>query len=372
MDDASERIPLFRATIPDGAIDEAMEVLRSGWLTLGPRTLEFERTAAEYLDVPHAVGVDSGTSAMHLALRLLDLPRGAEVITTPNTFVATNHAILYVGGRPVFADIQPDTGNIDPVSIRKHLTDRTAAIVVVHYGGYPCDLVDIYEIADERGIPVVEDCAHAWGAVYRDRRIGSHGAVHAFSLAPAKNIATPGGGVVTVRSDEHDERLRRLRVLGADRDSFRRNVGTNYSWEYEIEELGYRANMNDVVAVLALAQLRELDQANDRRRDIHRRYEDRLRGVSGIAMSPLADDRTSSFYLFWLLVDERDALIRKLVEAGIESAVHFKRNDLYPIYERGDLPNAEYFSGRQISLPLHLRLTDADVDRICDEIEAGW
>jgi perosamine synthetase len=239
-------IQLFHPVVCEEAIEGVSEVLRSGWLGTGPRTKSFEDSFARYIGMPYCVGLNSCTAALHLGLHLLDLPAGSEVISTPVTFVSTNHAILYNQCTPVFADIQLETGNLDVNSVASRITDRTGAIIVVHYGGYPCDLDEFYRLSRETGIPIIEDCAHASGAVYKGRRIGSHGDIHAFSFHAVKNLPMGDGGALTVRSEEHYSRLQKLRWLGISRDTFNRTRENQYHWQYDVTEVGYKYQMNDI------------------------------------------------------------------------------------------------------------------------------
>ena len=366
------KVPLFRPSISEAAIESVADVLRSGWLGLGPRTLEFETKFAEYVGAPFCVGLNSSTSAIHLALHLLKLPKDSEVITTPLTFVSTNHAILYENLKPVFADVNRETGNLDPESIASRITDRTRAIIVVHYGGYPADLDEIYELAHENDIAVIEDCAHACGAVYRGKRIGSHGDLHAFSFHAVKNLPMGDGGALVVRSAGHDAHLRRLRWLGIDKDTFRRTTSTSYEWDYDVPEIGFKYHMNDIEAAIGLAQLDLLEGENARRADIARMYRAQLNGIPGMTLPPESDDRTSSYHLFPLLVENRDGFLRKMKDSGVGIGVHYRRNDTYSMYERAELPNAEWFSTRVASLPMHLCLADEDVDYVTTTIRSGW
>jgi perosamine synthetase len=366
------RIPLFRPVLSEEAIEAAAEVLRSGWLGLGPKTQAFEEAFALYVGAPYCVGLTSCTSALHLGLLLLGLPPGTEVITTALTFVATNHAILYARCKPVFADIQPDTGNLDVTSVSKRLSERTGAILIVHFGGYPCDLDEFYSLARARGIPIIEDCAHAVGALYKGRRIGSHGELHAFSFNPVKNLPMAEGGALTVRSLEYDERLRRLRWFGVDRDTFLRVGAQGYSWEYDVVEVGFRYAMNDVQAAIGLAQLPRLDQENDRRREIAHQYQSRLARVPGLELLRPQEDRVSSHHLFCILAEGRNALVEKLRSAGVDVGVHYKRCDQYRMYEEQDLHNTERFCKRALSLPMHLGLNEEHIEYITDTIRAGW
>jgi perosamine synthetase len=366
------RIPLFRPRIYEEATKAVSEVFQSGWLGLGPKTQAFEKAFARYVGVPYCVGLNSCTSALHLGLHLLDLPPGSEIITTPLTFVSTNHVILYERCKPVFADIQPDTGNLDVKSVSRRITERTGAIMLVHYAGYPCDLDEFYSLAKSKGIPIIEDCAHACGATYKDKRIGSWGEIQAFSFHAIKNLTTGDGGALTVRSEEHDSRLRKLRSLGVDRDAFQRISERGYNWEYSVNEVGYKYYMNDIEAAIGLVQLRHLDEDNARRAGIAGQYRRRLADVPGIRLLQYKKDRTSSNHMFCVLVEERNRLVDKLRGQGVDVGVHYRRNDQYPMYQEQDLPNAEHFWRRVISLPMYVQLTDEQIDYVCDVIRKGW
>jgi perosamine synthetase len=366
------RVSLFRPSISEAAIQNAAAVLRSGWLGLGPRTREFEEKFAAYVGAPHCVGLNSCTSAIHLALHLLDLPQGSEVITTPLTFVSTNHAILYEKLTPVFADIDRETGNLLVADVASKITDRTRAMIVVHYGGYPADIDELYSLARDRGIAVIEDCAHACGATYRGKRVGSHGDFHAFSFHAVKNLPMGDGGALTVRSPHHDARLRRLRWLGIDKDTYRRTTSASYDWDYDVPEVGFKYHMNDIEAAIGLAQLDVLDSENARRAEIAASYRAALSSVAGITLMAQSPDRASSFHLFPVLVEGREAFLARMKEAGIGIGVHYRRNDEYPMYRKSHLPNAEWFSERVVSLPMHLCLTDDDVAYVTSTIASGW
>ena len=373
--DTAPRIALFRPEICEEAIAAVGEVLRSGWLGLGPKTVAFERAFASYIGAPFCVGVNSATSALHLALRLLDLPEGSEVISTPLTFISTNHVILYERCRPVFADVQPRTGNLDVASIRKHITDKTKAIMLVHVGGYPCDLDEIYALAREHNLPVVEDCAHAAGSLYHGRRIGSHGGgrdTQCFSFQAVKNLPMGDGGMVATRSADWDGRLRRLRWLGISADTYSRTGRLAYKWEYDITEVGFKYHMNDIQGAIGLAQLAILDRDNARRREIAQRYHRELAGVPGITIPKYGEDRASSYHLAIIFAEKRNALADKLRTHNIDTGVHYRRNDEYRMYEKQDLPGVAWFGDRAMSLPLHMHLTDEHVGLVIEAIKAGW
>jgi perosamine synthetase len=366
-------VPLLRPLICEEAIRAVGDVLRSGWLGLGPRTAEFENAFAKFVGNRYFVGLNSCSAALHLALHVLDLPEGTEVITTPITFVSTNHAILYERCKPVFADVQADTGNIDVESVATKITERTRAIIAVHLNGYPCDLDELYALARSAGLPVIEDCAHACGASYKGNRIGSHGELHAFSFHAVKNLPMGDGGGLVVRDEKIDARLRRLRWLGIDKDTFHRIDGALYSWNYDVSEVGYKYHMNDIQAAIGLAQLLRLDVDNARRAEIVSRYRGGLAGVPGVKLLQQHNDRISSNHLCCILVENRDNLVLKLKEAGVETGVHFRRNDLYKMYRHDEsLVNADQFWRSSLSLPLHLLLTDEQVDYVITQIRRGW
>jgi len=367
------RIQLFRPGIREEAILAVSEVLRSGWIGMGPKTAEFERAFADYTGANHCVGLNSCTSALHLALRLLNLPSGSEVITTPLTFISTNHAILYEGLHPVFADIEPRTGNLDAGSVASRITERTRAIIVMHYGGYPCDLDAFSALRRERNLPIIEDCAHACGAAYHGKRIGSHGNFHAFSFHAVKNLPMGDGGALTLSQPEDDARARTLRWMGIDRSTYQRSDNVrSYQWDYQIGEVGFKYHMNDIQAAIGLAQLPFLDEENRYRARLVAQYREALAGVPGVELLHHAEDRQSSHHLCPILVDGRERLIDKLNAGGVDVGMHYRRNDDYPMYERQELPNVAAFTARVLSLPLHLGLTQDDVNYVTRLIQEGW
>jgi len=366
------RIPLFRPVVREEAVKAVGQVLRSGWLGTGPRTREFEEAFAAHAGAPRCVATSSCTAALQLALRVLDLPPGAEVVTTPLTFVASNQVILQEGLRPVFADVDPTTGNLDPASVSERLGGRAGAILLVHYGGYPCDLKTLYRLGREHGVPVVEDCAHACGASYQGRRIGSHGELHAFSFHAVKNLPAGDGGALTVRSEQLGARLRRLRWFGISADTFERGEGRGYRWDYDVSEVGLKCAMNDVQAAIALAQLAFLDVDNARRGEIAARYRAGLERVPGIELLRSEPDRTSSNHLFCVLAGRRNELVDRLTERGVDVGVHYRPSYCYSMFPGEPLPGVEAFWRRAISLPMHVALTDEQVDEVVAIVREGW
>jgi perosamine synthetase len=367
----AERIALFRPVVHEDAVAAAAEVLRSGWPGPGPMVERFEHEFAAYVGAPHAVAVSSGTAALHLALILLGLEPGDEVISSPITFVGANEVILHQRGTVVFADVHPHTGNLDVASVADHLGPRTRAVMATHLGGTPVDLAELYELADRAGVAVIEDAAHACGSTYRGVRIGGHAGMQAFSFQSTKNLTTVDGGMLCLGSADHAARARRLRWMGINQDTWSRDRHRSYRWAYRVDELGHKYAMNDLNASIGLAHLAHLEADNDRRRAIAARYREGLRAVAGVEVIEPTDDRTSATYISPVLVDGRDDVVEQLALLGIGSGVHFQRNDCHSVFGGlRDLPGAEAYWTRTLTLPMHLELTDADVDRVIDALDA--
>jgi len=370
MKTADTMIPVFRPSCGEEEIRLVTEVLRSGWWGLGPKTKAFEDEFARYVGAGHAVALNSATAALHLGLRALGV-EGREVITPSMTFVSTNHEIIHNQATPVFADIQPDTLNIDPDDIERKITPRTAAIVVVHYGGHPCDLDRIRAIAAARRIPVLEDAAHACGARYKDQPIGSISEMTSFSFHAVKNLATGDGGMLTMKDPEIDARLRRARWLGINKDTWTRaDDGKNYAWAYNVEEFGFKSHMNDITAAIGLAQLARLDQTNARRRAIAQRYSAAFSGLPWLERPVEKPGVRSAWHNYVVKVDRRDAFMKHLQERGVSTGMHYIPNHLYEIYKpyATPLPVTERVWSRLVTLPLFPDLTDAETQTVIDAV----
>ena len=368
-------IPVFRPCYGEEELEALREPFQSGWIGLGPKTQEFEERFADFVGVPHAVGVNSATAALHLALKVADV-RGAEVITTPMTFVSTNHAILYNGGIPVFADIQPDTLNIDPEDVRRKVTPRTRAIMVVHYGGHACEMDKILTIAREHGLKVIEDAAHGCGGAYRERMLGGLGDFGCFSFHAVKNLATGDGGMITTRDAEADARLRRLRWLGISRGTWDRTERQGYSWEYKVQEPGFKCHMNDITAAIGLVQLAKLGRTNARRRSLAERYTRLLADIEWIETPVEKGYAHSAWHNYVVKVTDpvdRDPLMEHLKALGISTGMHYIPNHLYAMYRpyvTDPLPVAEGVWKRLITLPLFPDLTDEQQDLVVSSIKS--
>ena len=360
-------IKLFDPYISLSAIKAVSKVLASGWIGTGPVTAQFEKEFAEYVGARYAVAVNSATSALHLAVIAAGITEGDEVITTPTTFISTNHVLRYEGAIPVFCDVEDGTSNLDLTKVDNLVTHRTKAIMVVHYAGNPLDMDMLYSIAERNGLAVIEDAAHACGASFNGQKIGSFG-LTCFSFQAVKNLVCGDGGMITTNSEETYDKLMKLRWMGIDKSTFDRTSDTEYSWEYEVDEIGYKYAMNDINAALGLEGLKTLDADNEARAAIAAHYRARLN--PGIRTLDITPGSQSSNHLFAIRVSDRDELYRWLAHCGISAGVHYKPNHLYPLYESSTphLPVAEKIYSETLSLPMHLKLKPSDIDYICAQI----
>ena len=365
-------IPVFRPSFDDEEWQALREPLENGWVTIGPKVKEFEEAFAAYVGAPHAVALNSGTAALHLALEALNV-KGGEVITTSLTFVSTNHTILYNDATPVFADIEEDTLNIDPRRIEALITPRTKAIMVVHYGGHACDMDRILELARPRGIKVIEDAAHACGSEYKGRKIGSISDATCFSFHAVKNMTTGDGGMITFHDPEIDQHMRNMRWMGLTGDTWARSsAGNHYSWYYEAEDVGFKYYMNDIAAAIGLVQLRKLDRLNARRRELSRHY-DRCFADLDWVLTPVEKEYTrSSNHNYVVRVPQRDEMISYLRAHGVSASVHYVPNHFYAMYRdcKADLPVTERVWQQMVTLPLFPDMTEAQVEQVVDTVRA--
>jgi perosamine synthetase len=364
-------IPVFKPSFGEEELEALREPFRTGWVGLGPKTREFEERFAEYIGTKYAVALNSGTAALHLALKVLEID-GMEVITTPMTFVSTNHAILYNHGIPVFTDIEPDTLNINPIEIKKNITPKTKAIVVVHYGGHSCDMDQILEAAKGKNIRVVEDAAHGCGGEYKAQKLGSIGDIACFSFHAVKNMSTGEGGMITTDDPELYGRLLKLRWMGISKDTWsREEKDKKYSWYYTVEELGFKCHMNDIPAAIGLVQLKKLDQMNQRRKEISERYNQGLNGLKWLETPAVKSYAKPSYHNYVIKAEKRDQLNIYLQEKGISTGVHYIPNNHYEMFHgfRGETPLANSLWKKVLTLPLFPDLSDEEVDFILREIK---
>lgn len=367
-------IPYGKQSLNERDIQAVVEVLKSDYLTTGPRIAEFEQKIAHYTGTNYAVAVSSGTAALHIACLAAGIGDGDEVITTPLTFAASANCVLYCGGRPVFADINPQTYNIDPVEIEKKITTNTKAILPVHYTGQPCDMEGIRKIAEEYDLAVIEDGSHALGARYRGKRIGGLSDMTCFSFHPVKPMTTGEGGVVTTNSRELYERLLLFRSHGITRDPelLREHPG---AWYYEQLELGYNYRITDIACALGISQMDRLEDFLQRRRELAERYNKAFFSVTGIQIQKQQEGAESGWHLYMIQVpkNRRTQVFEQLQAAGIGVNVHYIPVYRHPYYRKHGYegcycPNAESFYERAITLPLYPALTNEQQDYVIEKV----
>ena len=364
-------IPVFKPSFGEEELEALRALFKTGWIGLGPRTNEFEKRFAEYIGTKYAVALNSGTAALHLALKVLGI-ENMEVITTPMTFVSTNHAILYNQGIPVFVDIEPDTLNINAIEIRRNIGQKTKAIIVVHYGGHSCNMDPILEMAKDEKIAVVEDVAHGCGGEYKGRKLGSLGDIGCFSFHAVKNLSTGDGGMITTNDGALYSRLMKLRWMGITKDTWsREEKDKRYSWYYNVEEVGFKYHMNDIQATLGLVQLKKLDKMNYRRKEISERYNKNFIGLKWLEIPTVKPYANPSYHNYVVKLEKRDQLNLFLQEKEISTGVHYVPNNHYEMYRmfRGDTPVANSIWKRLLTLPLFPDLRDEEVELISHEVK---
>jgi perosamine synthetase len=366
-----EGITLFYPYVPKAAIAAVTEVLQSRWIGQGPRVAQFEKEFEEkFAGGGKALAVGSGTDALHLAYILAGLKAGDEVITPVFTCTATTIPFLYMGVVFRFADVDPTTLNINVQHVRTLVNEKTKAIVCVHYGGLPCDMDELNAIGKEFGIPVIEDAAHAIGATYKGKKIGEISPFTMFSFQAIKTMTTGDGGMLLIKDHAIFQKAERIRWFGIDRSN--KQKGT---WENDIWEVGYKYQMTDIGAAMGLAALHEFDQTLAYRQKLFQCYVNGLAGANGITLIGAGStDRTHAAWLCTALVDRRMEFMGKLRDRKIESGQVHYRNDRYSVLggRRDDLPYMDAIEENYIVLPLHMHMTEADVEYVCGVVKSGW
>ena len=355
------------------AIEYVNDTLSSRWIGQGPKVELFEKKFKEmFAPNREALTVGSGTDALHLSYILSNIKEGDEVISPLFTCTATNIPFLYMGAKIRFADVQPDTLNIDVNHVRELVNEKTKAIVCVHYGGLPCDMDELQSIADEWGIPIIEDAAHALGATYKGKNIGEISDYTMYSFQAIKHITTGDGGMLVVKDKEEVEKAKRTRWFGIDRNAKQKGI-----WENDIVEVGYKYQMTDISAALGLAALEDFDETLQKRKELFSLYNKELSSFSDIKIvGGDLTDRTHASWLLTVLVENRYDLQNKLKSNGIESnQMHF-RNDRYSIFKRfwdgKQFPNMDLVEDKYLVLPLHHKMDKEDIQRVCSNIKGGW
>lgn len=369
-------IPYGRHSIDDDDINEVIKVLKSDWITTGPKIKEFEDELCAYIGTKYCVAVNSGTSALDIAVQSLDLPKGCEVITTPFTFVATSNAIIYNDLKPVFADICSDTFNIDPADIKKKITKNTKVIIYVDYAGQPCSIKEIKEIADDFDLYLIEDACHAIGAEYGQKKVGNFADMTIFSFHPVKHITTGEGGAVVTDNKECYEKLSLLRTHGIDKNTMER-FGPDASWAYDMKYLGRNYRITDFQAALGISQLKKLEGFIQKRNNLVSIYADYLGKIDFVRLPIVKSKVRHAWHLYTILLDSsvnRDKFFKYMRTENIGVNVHY-----IPVYRHSyyinqfnmnpkDFPNTEDVFEKIITLPLYPKMNDKDILYICNKI----
>jgi len=370
MMDTGQGIVLFHPHLPKNAIRYVTDTLSTRWIGHGPKVEKFEvdfKLAFKLSGDCMAVG--SGTDALHLGYLMAGLSANDEVLVPLFTCTATNIPLLYIGAKLVFVDVDPKTLNISVEDLRRKISERTKMIVCVHYGGLPCEMDEIHEIAREYGIPVLEDAAHALGGKYNGQFIGELSEYTMFSFQAIKHLTTGDGGMLVTRELGREKLARRLRWFGIDREDKQKGI-----WENDIKEIGYKYQMTDIAASIGLAGLEEFDDTLRQRRTLFRRYLSGLQNCPDLVIIDDQDPRKEhACWLFTILAERRADLQRRLRERGIESGQTHYRNDRYSVFNvQDEFPNMDAIDDKYLILPLHTKMSVGDVDYICAEIRKGW
>jgi dTDP-4-amino-4,6-dideoxygalactose transaminase len=376
---ATKFLPFHQSLIEDDDIEAVVSVLKSGWLTTGPRTRQFEKAFAHYVGASNAVALSSCTAALHLALAAIGLKEGDEVILPTMTFSASSEVVLYFKARPVLVDCQPDSFQMDPVAVERAITARTRAIIVVHFAGSPAPIDTILDIARRHNLKVIEDAAHALPTRYMGKMVGSFGDVTCFSFYATKTLTTGEGGMVTTENPEYADRIRMLSLHGISKGAENRYTAQG-SWRYEILDVGYKYNMTDIQAALGLAQLSKCDSMREKREQLAQYYTSALSTTEVFETPEVPADVQHAWHLYVLqlrleaLTISRDRFIEELKERGVGTSVHFIPLHTHPLYRRqlgyrlGQFPQAERHFERAMSLPLFPAMTKQDSEHVTEAL----
>lgn len=373
-------LPFSRPSIGPEEINEVVDSLKSGWITTGPKVQRFESDFASFVSSPHAVAVNSATSGLHIAYLAAGIKPGDEIITTPMTFISTVSMMLAIGAKPLLADIDSKTFNIDCEVIEKKITKKTRAIVPVHFAGLPCDMDRIHAIAKKHKLKVIEDAAHASGSEYKGKKIGSLSDATVFSFHPIKNMTTGEGGMITTPHEKWAEEMTLLRFHGMSKSAWKR-YGKGGSPHYDIQRLAYKYNMMDIQAALGIHQLKKLAEFNRIRTEYAARYNAAFSNLPEIILpQPASYPHLHSWHLYVICVNpknleiDRDAFIEKMTEENIGTGIHFTAVHHHSYYkkiftaQKKDLPNADFVSDHILSLPLYPGMNDDDVQNVIDAV----
>lgn len=368
-------VPLFDLELTESERAAVLAVIDSGWLTAGPKTAEFEEAFAAKVGSTHAIAVSSGTAALHLSCLVAGLGRGDEAVVPSLSFVATANAVLYTGARPVFADTAGNNDlTISARDIARRITGRTKAIIVMHYGGYPCDMESVQALADRHGLVLIEDAAHVPGGSLGGRMLGTFGHFGAFSFFSNKNITTGEGGMIVTDDDEAAGLLRRLRSHGMTQATWDRHRG--HAFSYDVLDLGFNYRTSEMAAALGLAQLARLEEFNSARERLTRRYREALARLDGIEACFLTPRGTPAYHIMPAMLDEgisRETFMSKMREASVQTSIHYPPIHEFSYYRSAlgqttGLPVTEDVGAREVTLPLFPSMTDSQFTKVVETI----
>ncbi|MDO5848692.1 MAG: UDP-4-amino-4,6-dideoxy-N-acetyl-beta-L-altrosamine transaminase [Methanobrevibacter sp.] len=374
----SKFLPYGKQTMDQDDIDSVVEVLHADFITQGPKINEFEEGIAKYCGAKYAVAFNSGTSALHGAYFALGLNPGDEMITSPNTFVATSNAALYLGAKPVFGDVQAETGNLDPLKVADKITDKTKFIAPVHYSGNPCDMKAFAEIAEENDIKLIEDAAHALGAKYDGKPIGSleYSEMAMFSFHPVKHITTGEGGIIVTNDEEYYNRLQLFRSHGITKENLVNE--SDGDWYYEMQHLGYNYRITDIQCALGISQLKKLDSFVNSRREIAKKYDGMFEDNPYFDVIEETPNAESAYHLYPILLKDKylknkREIFSRLREEGIGVQIHYIPVYRQPYYRelgypQDSCPVDEEFYLRELSIPMYPTLTDDDLEFVQEKL----
>jgi perosamine synthetase len=372
-------IPFHSADVGEEEAQAAAEVIRSGWLTMGPKTIEFEQKFASYVGAKHAIGVSSCTAALHLALDAIGLKQGDEVLVPTTTFTSTAEVVCYFKAKPVLVDIDAVSLCMDPVDAERRITQKTRAVIPVHYAGQPCNMDAIQDMAKRHGLRVIEDAAHSLPASYHGVRVGAISELTAFSFYATKTLTTGEGGMVTTDNDDLATRMRMMRLHGIGRDAWKR-YSAEGSWFYEVLDTGFKYNLTDIQSAIGIVQLAKCDQMRDARVKIAHRYSAAFAPERALQTPTVSEGCESAWHVYALRLNleelsiTRSEMIEKLKERGIGTSVHFIPLHMHPYYKNAygyreeDFPVASQQYQRYLSLPIFPGMTESQIDYVIENV----
>ena len=371
------QVPFFVPWINGNDKKAVLKTLDQRWLTNGPNLKKFEENFHKFIDTKYSVGVGSATQALHLALRSLKISKNDEVIVPTFTFAATANSVIYCGAKPVFCDVDKDTFNIIPEEIEKKISDKTKAVIVVHYGGQSCDMDKIKKITKNNNLHLIEDCAHACGSTYKNKKCGNMGIMGCFSFYPTKVITTGEGGMVSTNNKKISEKLRLLRSQGLSiQYKDREKKG---KWNYDVVDLGYNYRIDEIRSALGISQLKRINKINNLRKNVAAKYDELLKDIPGISIPKRKSDRNHIYHLYTIKVesnypDTRNNLFKKLFEKKIGTSVQYIPLHLMSYYRQflsksDSFPNAELLNNSVLSLPIFPTMSDSQIKYVVNQLK---